>query len=748
MNKNRFLIVAALSTTLISLELVWTRIFSAEFFYTFAFLTISLAILGLGLGALTLHLFPILESRRYVGLALSLSGLMTLVGPVEAFHLGVKLPALFDGWAMGGKFMLTVSLLSSSFLFAGIALAAIFKRNHREIPRLYMADLLGAGAGILFALILMNSFGTPVAAFISAMPILIAAIIASERFFKIIPFALLVAAFAFCPYANNILDLERQERGPVIYKHWDAMAKVKVHDMSADYRNLNIDNVANSPVYGFDGNWDRPDSLRFQFGISVENLIDRFEQCRFLSLGAGGGADVLQALQAGATEIHAVEVNGHINDLMTSGELADFSGRIYSDPRVIVATEDARAYVRRFSNRFDLIYSLSSNSWAALASGSFALAENYLFTTEAFEDYWSALSDDGFLVMEHQFYMPRLVSEVIEALDHLGIPNPNNHFAVYNLPQMRRNLLLLSKRTLTDEIRDNAFAPLSVELRPYIYLLYPADSLAQGNLIEQIVSNGWRAASDSATVIISPCSDDQPFIAQMGKWQNFSWARLLAGRVLSLPLGVYGFPISKLIIIAILCVVALVIVPLNLLPYLMKGERLKPVPWLYFFTIGMAFMVVEVILMQKYTFFVGPSAYSIATILLTILISSGFGSRLSGRFDNKIVFPGIALWLLLDVFVFRHIIYGITGLGMIPRVLISAAFVAPLGFLMGMPFPKGALKVGPLVAWGFAVNGVASVLGATLVLLLAFAAGYNICLLLGALLYFLSFRLISLRNAW
>jgi hypothetical protein len=177
--------------------------------------------------------------------------------------------------------------------------------------------------------------------------------------------------------------------------------------------------------------------------------MKRFPRCAFLSLGAGAGGDVLQALSYGAAEIHAVEVIPHVNRMMTVDDtrgytkaiplppppakpaaagapvptplptatpkpvnneperlvsLAEFSGFIYRDPRVRVVTEDARAYVGRFENHFDIIYSLSSNSFAALASGSFALAENYLFTTEAFSDYWKALTPGGFMIFEHQFF--------------------------------------------------------------------------------------------------------------------------------------------------------------------------------------------------------------------------------------------------------------------------------------------------------------------------------------------------------
>lgn len=751
-----------MSVTLIALEMVWTRLFSAEFFYTFAFLTLSLAVLGLGLGALALHLFSFLNRGKTLGISLSLASLTALVGPPLVFKLGLKFSELLQSWSMVGKFASTVVLLSSTFFFAGIALALLFKRHYQQMPRLYMADLLGAGIGVVIAIVMMNRFETPAATFLITVPLLLAAFIASERWLKILPVIVSALLLFFVPSAKNLLETERPERAPVIYKHWDAMAKIKVFDFGT-HRGLEIDNVANSPVYPFDGNWDRPDSLRFQFGIAVDYLIKQFDSCTFLSLGAGGGVDVLQALQEGCTEIHAVEVNPHINRMMLEDDpsgyqppappdtvtpqtitLAEYTGHIYRDPRVIVITEDVRTYIKRFKNKFDIIYSLSSNTWAALASGAFSLAENYLFTTEAFEDYWRALSDSGFMMMEHQFYMPRLVGEIMDALKKQGVKNITDHFAVYDLPQLRRQVVLLSKRPLNDSLRYHALFDLTPEAYPYIHLLYPAPDSLQDNLINRIVQNGWRAEAASVAVDISPCTDDRPFIAQMGRWKNFHWNK--PDKIL--PYEFYGFPLSKIIIAIILIVIIVLVLPLNLLPYFMKKDKLKAVPWLYFFTIGAAFMIVEVILIQKYTLFVGPSVYSIATILLTLLVASGLGSRFSEKVGDGVAFGMICLWLLLEIFVFRHLTGALSALTVFPRILITALLIFPLGFFMGMPFPKGTLKVRELIDWGFAVNGAASVLGATAVILVALAFGLNAALMTAAVLYLLAFGFISLKSAW
>jgi hypothetical protein len=573
-----------------------------------------------------------------------------------------------------------------------------------------------------------------------------------------------------------------------------------MYDFGGYYRGLNIDNVANTPILPFDGDFAALDTVDLGWDIPVGYLISLFDSCTFLSLGSGGGGDVLQALDNGVKDIYAVEVIPQINHLMlhedtcgyidfeapptepdtaatapdsttsvasdsaaqpaeeppppppvirdSTGRIitcAAYSGHIFAHPAVKVITEDARTFVKRYRNKFDIIYSWSSNSWAALASGSFALAENYIFTTEAFADYWAALSDSGFLCMEHQMYMPRLVTEVMDALSGLGVEDVTSHFAIYNLPQMRRKVLLLSKRPLTDEIRQNAFGPLTPERDATIHLLFPPVDSLKGNLYNRIVTEGWQAASDSAKIDLSPCTDNRPFVAQLGQWRNFAWDKL---EKLSHYADFTGFPLSKMLIVIILAVVIVFLLPLNLVPYLLKGPHLRAVPWLYFFAIGMGFMIVEVILIQKYALFIGASVYSIATVLLTLLIASGIGSRFAGRFGDSLPFLGIIIWLTLDLTLFGSITGSLEQLSILPRALVVALLTCPLGFFMGMPFPKGTLRVGELVDWGFSVNGAASVFGATLAVVIAFSYGFTVSLIFGGLIYLAAYLLIVLRRAW
>jgi hypothetical protein len=755
------LAIALVSLSLVASEMVWTRIFSAELFYTFAFLTLSMAVMGLGLGALSLRFFPRLQNAT-AGM-LVISAIFAAAGPVAVIALGLDFSGLLFNPGMLARFLLAVLLLGLPYFCVGVALASLFKKHVEHMDHLYMGDMLGAGLGVLAAIVAMNTLGTPAAVFLIPVPTLIAAMLIGGARLRFAALLICIVTVGMLPWADGLMEGEREERAPVIYRHWDAMAKIKVFDYGAEARGINIDNVANTPIIAFDGDWASLVEDEGDWDINVGNLVRRFDDATFLSLGAGGGADVFQALDHGAAEIHAVEVNPHINRMLLEGDPAGylqiedengklkefttsdvFSGHLYTNPRVRVVSEDARTYVRRFRDHFNVIYSLSSNTFSALGSGSFAFAENYLFTVEAFIDYWNSLTDDGFLVIEHQFYMPRLVSDVMVALSELGIENPGDHLAVYAIPNLKRHVMLLSKSKLTDGLRQTGLGELNVEGRAMKHLVYPLPAGDEDNLINQIVTQGWENVADTAPVDVSPTRDDLPFVAQMGLLRNFEFEKLRSVH----PIGdVFGFPLSKSILALITIVVLAIVVPLNLLPYLVSKQKLPFNDWAFFFTIGLAFMIIEIILIQKYTLLIGASIYSIATVLLTLLIASGIGARHARRFAGFVPFIVIAVWVVLLLLLDNALITATNFMPMPLRALAVALVVFPLGFFMGMPFVKGAWKVGELVDWGFAVNGAASVLGATLAIVLAFNFGYANTLLVAVALYIVAGILLSRKPA-
>jgi hypothetical protein len=383
---------------------------------------------------------------------------------------------------------------------------------------------------------------------------------------------------------------------------------------------------------------------------------------------------------------------------------------------------------------------LSSNTFAAFASGSFALAENYIYTTEAFKDYWEALSDSGYMMMEHQFYASRLVSECLDALREMDVDAPASHIAVYNLPTLKRKIILLSKAPLNQDIVMNAFGPPTPEQLKFICPLFPPMESNAGNLYHTIVQTGWRSIADTAVVDISPCTDDRPFIAQMGRMRNFS----LAAPAKIPTFEISGYPLSKIVVLAILAVCIVIILPLNLIPFMRKGDKMKALPWLYFFAIGMGYMMIEVVLIQQYSLFIGSTIYSLALVLGVLLIASGIGSRYSLRCPVKLVFLGIVCWLLADIFIFRQMFYLLEGLPLIGRLAVGALLIAPMGFLMGMPFPKAASTIPQFVDWAFAVNGSASVIGSAAIILVASSFGYSVALGIAMATYGLAYMLYSM----
>ncbi len=231
----------------------------------------------------------------------------------------------------------------------------------------------------------------------------------------------------------------------------------------------------------------------------------------------------------------------------------------------------------------------------------------------------------------------------------------------------------------------------------------------------------------------------------MGLWRNVKLETLGKAKLYEFQ----GFPISKLVVTAILLVCGLLAVPLLFLPRVLhRGPGLGAVPWMYFFAIGAGFMAVETVLLQQFSLLVGSSAWTIVVVLFVLLLACGAGSRFAARVPQAVPFRGILLWLILDIALFHRIVSAVGGFGPWPRMAIAAVLLAPLGFFMGMPFPKAALRVGERIDWGFAVNGVASVLGSAGILLVAMQYGFSAALAVASAFYVAAWLLLAPSGLW
>jgi len=719
--------IGLVAAMLVALEIVWTRIFSAEFFYSFAFLVVSLAVFGLGLGALSLRFWPAWTTSPQIA-ALLASG-TAAIGPAAVTRLPIEFVAL--GRSGGDLALLAagVGLLLLPYLAGGACCAALLRRHRANAAQLYAADLVGAAGGGAAAIAAMNVFGVPTAAVLCCIPGVLAGW-GPGRYQRAGVLAVLAALVGAALAADAALVPKAPTKAPVIAERWDALGRIRVFAHSAAVRGIDIDGAANMLLHRVRGDWrEGPPATAPEFALDLRPLVRALAPERVLVVGAGGGSEVMQAKWGGAQRVDAVEVNAGLNKMLTHGAQAAFFGHLYESAGVEVHSADARVYARQHPAAFDLIISRSSNTFAALSSGAFALAENYLFTVEAFADFYRALTADGVLLIEHQVYVPRLTSAALAALRALGLA-AESHLAVYDLPTQRRQVLVLGRQPLASTLVHATLPALFAAADSASRILHP--TLATDHLISRIVADGWEAHWATAPIDISPTTDDRPFVAQMGRWDRWD-----AG---SRAFEFAGFPLARLLVAAVLTVVVAVGVPLLLLPRWRGQTGLAGAAWLYFAAIGMGYMLIEVVWIQQYSLLLGHSAYTFPIVLLALLLSSGAGSFYSQRGEPWWPFVFVAAWTAAHLVLFPHMVALCGRLDWGVRVAISCALIAPPGFFMGMPFPRAARAVGECIDWGFAVNGVASVFGAALAVFIAlhwgFAAalGAAICCYLGALL--------------
>ena len=551
--------IGLVAAMLVALEIVWTRIFSAEFFYSFAFLVVSLAVLGLGLGALSLRFWPMWATSPRIGTAALVASGTAVLGPTAITRLPIEFVAL---WRSGGDLALLavgVGLLLLPYLAGGAFCAALLRRHRQNAAQLYAADLVGAAGGGIAAIAAMNAFGVPTAAVLCCIPGALAGW-GPGRYQRIGALALLVALVGATFAADAALVPKAPTKAPVIAERWDAMGRIRVYAYSAAERGIDIDGAANMLLYRVRGDWREGLPVGTpEFSLDLRPLIRALAAERVMVVGAGGGSEVMQAKWGGAQRVDAVEVNVGLNEMLTYGTQAAFFGHLYESTGVAVHSADARVYARQHPAAFDLIISRSSNTFAALSSGAFALAENYLFTTEALADFYRALSADGILLIEHQVYIPRLTSAALESLRELGLA-AESHLAVYDLPTQRRQVLVLGRQPLARTLVDTTLPALFAAADPASRTLHPAP--AAEHLISRIVADGWEAHWSTAAIDISPPTDDRPFVAQMGRWDRLDRGR----QQQALAFEFAGFPLARLLVVAVLAVVVAVGVPLLLLP--------------------------------------------------------------------------------------------------------------------------------------------------------------------------------------
>lgn len=793
-----------ISFAVLLVELLLTRIFSVTLFYHLSFMVVSLAMLGLGGSGLIVSLWPsrFRRDRLWSQLAWAaiLFGVATVVAVRFAFRLRISLEMTGGNWLRVG---VIYALCAIPFLAGGLVVALILTHHAEQTNRLYFYDLLGAALGCLAFIPATNWLGAPTAVLVgAAVATLSAVVLAGKEARRPRRVAIVLGCMAIvAAVANNIVRrpffdvrvIKGEVQPPMLALKWNSFSRVEVvgapttmwtpvapffagfsKTLDPEFKIpevwLRYDAGAATQITRFDGDASRLLHLRHDVTSAPHQMR---KQRNVLVIGPGGGRDILTALHFGSGSVTGVEINPITIDLMRD-QFRDFTGGLYDNyPGVRVVNDEGRSFVRHATDRYDLIQASLVDTWAASAAGAHALTENHLYTVEAFEDYLRRLTPDGVVAFSRWFGQPpveslRVAALAVEALRRQGVTDPASRVFVVRTNQDDTQLpslgAILVRRSpfMPDELaRLRAWAmqmrfpvdyspdDLSLGVKPgeFHQLLGPDSS--------QFIANYWSN--------ISPVYDDRPFF--FNRVPLFTW---MAHR-LGLPTAKYGEgeldqggqTLLISLIVTAACTMLLLFLPLiaakwgvrwgdgeEQAPTLAGAGRKRAALWaLYFAGLGLGFIMIEIVLIQRFHLFLGYPVYSLSVVLFTVLLASAVGSFLADKWSqphhSARMLPRILALLCgalaLYALALPRLLDAALGASTPARIIVAVAVVAPLGLLMGMPFPTGLRRAGReangLIPWAWAVNGAASVFGSTLTMLISMTYGFTASFLAGAAAY-------------
>jgi len=703
-------------------EIALTRIYSATIWYHYAFVAVSVALLGWGLGGVTLHLLRRFQLPTVDKAALLAAGYAAAI--VICLWVIVQFPFRLD------RLPLYFIAPLVPFFFAGMALSMIFHLNPHFAPTLYFADLLGASLGALIVTVFLEWFGSESTLLIVATAPLAASALLSKRYrTAAVSGGLIILAcaifnertlfFRVTPGALKAMQRHMQENAGVRLTQtgWNAYSRIDAVEgfPAPNLARLYIDSDAWTNAQEWDGNVESIRSVRDWYRALPFRLVSRPET---LVIGPGGGSDVLVALGSGSRKVTAVEMNPLM--LRFVRHYGERAGNIYNRPDVEVIESEGRNFISRTDRKFDVIFLGFVDTWASVASGGLSLSENYLYTTEALKAYYDHLTEDGLVaILRWRTDIPRLVSNAVTLL---GREEASKRTVVLlekrETPEDPAQMIfLLRKRRFTNAetasiMRWDLANPIIV---PGRFADAPYDSLFAGRkTLAQLI--------DESSQRIDPVFDNSPFYFATERPWGIPYRTRQALNTLIGPL---------LVLLALFVVFGKP-----------RGERGGPyaASIVYFACLGTGFIAVELTLLQNLTLLVGHPIFTLSILLFTILAAGAFGSALSSRVPPQWACLAVAALGAVSAFGLPKLIPVLLPLALNARVAIAVALIAPFGVMMGMPFPQGLRHTGkgslpaPPFYWG--LNGIMSVIGSVGTVVIALIFGFHIAMLAGSACYF------------
>jgi hypothetical protein len=779
------------SATALAYEILLVRLFSISHWHHYAYMIISLALLGYGISGAFLALF-----QRRLQAHFSAAYVLNLVLFAAAMPFGYLLAGktgfspeeiLWDPgqWARLAAIYLYLAL---PFLFVANAIGLALMQYRDNVGRIYAADLLGAGLGsigvvaLLFvvfpasALKLLTALGIG-AAWVAVLELRMRPVALRVALPLVALLALLLPAVWLQPLMSPYKGLSEAlniSGTRVIEQHSSPLGLISVTEHTGiplrHAPGLSLTASAGPPSQlGIFVDGDGPSAITTARGDPAAlAYLDQLtwalpyhlkQPQRVLILGAGGGSEVLQARQLGAGHIDAVELNPQIVTLVKD-TYADFAGQLLNADSVRIITAEARGFISTTAERYDLIQVALVDSFSASSAGLYALSESYLYTVEALQAYLGRLSPGGYLAISRWIKMPsrdapKLFATAIAALEELGIEDPQNRLA-----------LIRSWQTSTLLIKNGRFGAAELEAlrqfcstRSFDVVYYPGIDAAEVNRFNVMAEPQLYRAAQALLgpererfladykFNLEPATDDKPYFFRFFTWRALPEILTLFGRG-GVPLLDTGYLIlAATLLQAVAASLVLILLPLWFLrrspaPGAAGAQRWRVL--VYFSALGLAFLFLEIAFIQKFILFLHHPLYAVAVVLTAFLLFAGAGSRYSQRLAQAnagvtVAVAAIAAASLVYLFALDRLLAPLAGLADSLRILLSVVLIAPLAFFMGIPFPLGITRVGQrtpnLIPWAWGINGCASVISAVLATLLAMHFGFTVVVLTAVALY-------------
>lgn len=759
-------------------EIALIRVFSVAQWYHFAFLVVSIAMLGLGAAGSFLTIFTKWQQRVSLN-QLSNLAFFFAIGVVVSYFLTNNIP--FDQQKITWDvfqfiyLLLYYCILAIPPFFTGLILASVYTKYSQHIGKLYFVDLFGAAIGSVVVLKVsslssgLGGIGT--AAFCGFLSSFLFSPRLRRGLTNLVFVSLLGGLWIIKPSFIS-LNMSEYKALPqllfppdskILRTEWTPLARIDfvqsplVHFAPGlslrSYASLPtqlgvvIDGGNLNAVTMFDGN---PASLTFVDNLPSAMPYHLSEITSVLVLEPFGGLELLTALYFGAPNIESAGIYNRISKIVAE-DFSGFSGGLFCNFQIKMNTISPRAFLKQTKQKYDLICLPISDSFGAAGTGIYGPSEDYLFTRESFTECFQNLSENGWLYVACYLLPPlrqelRLISLAVSALETTGKQNPEAHLIAI------RTLETFSLLVKPGQIKANEIDVLKkfCNGRGFDLVYYPGIESKELNRFNRfdkpIVHEAFMAIMKNSTrekfyknylYDVRPTSDNRPFFGHFFRRDKLreeyesmghKWTAFFEG----------GYLVVALFFQACLVSLVFIVLPLILGKHRSGAVRSRKgigAILSYFFSIGLAYMLIEIVLIQRFVLFLDHPLYAASAVIGSLLISSACGSYISRKFNPGLLWNihrhFLVLCLLLAFFMvfLSRILAAWIGHDLIERYLFAIFLIAIPGFLMGFPFPVGIRKLGStgehVVPWAYCANGSASVIGSSLAVLLALEWGFS-----------------------